>query len=142
MHDADSSTMATGPGLLATALALRSALASSASETELLRHLIQASDDFDALADDDARRLFLAEPSLTGDPRYDALLAGLAVHLCRRAGLPTTPAWTRDECRYLDRMWWFGLDGDSGLQAYVFQRTPSCMRSRGVLFNADNLASV
>jgi len=125
-------------GLAATAQAMRT----SASEVELLRQVIQASDDFDALGGDAARRAFLAEPPLTGDPRYDALLAGLAVHLCRRAGLPMTPAWTRDESRYLDRMWWFGLDGDSGLQAYVFQRTPSCMRSRGVLFNADNLASV
>ena len=126
-------------GLAATAQAMRT----SASEVELLRQVIQASDDFDALVDDEARREFIAVATpLTGDGRYDALLAGLAVHLCRRAGLPTTPAWTRDESRYLDRMWWFGLDGDSGLQACVFQRTPSCMRSRGVLFNADNLASV
>ena len=33
----------------------------------------------------------------------EVLLAGLAVHLCREAGLETTPAWTRDESRYLDR---------------------------------------
>ena len=104
--------------------------------------IIQASDDFTALVDDDARRAFLEAPPLTGDPRYDALLAGLAVHLTRQAGLPTTPAWTRDASRYLPRMWWVGLPPDSGLRAYTLQRTPANLKARGVLFNPDDLVSV
>jgi hypothetical protein len=117
-------------------------LTSGVREQELLLDIVQCSDDFGALVDDDARREFLAEPPATGDPRYDALLAGLAVHLCRQAHLETTPAWTREASRYLDRMWWFGLSDDSGLRAFVWQRTPSCLRARGVVFNVDELASV
>jgi hypothetical protein len=121
---------------------IRDALGAGASEPDLLLEIVQCSDDFAALSDDPARRAFLAEPPPTGDPRFDAFLAGLAVHLCRQAGLETTPAWTRDESRYLDRMWWFGLSDDSGLRAFAFQRTPSCMRARGVIFNAGELESV
>jgi hypothetical protein len=129
-------------GLIGLAATIRGELGLGASEQDLLREIIQCSDDFAALADDDVRRAFLAEPPPTGDPRFDAFLAGLAVHLCRQAGLETTPAWTRDESRYLDRMWWFGLSEDSGLRAFAFQRTPSCMRARGVIFNAGELESV
>jgi hypothetical protein len=129
-------------GLSALAEVLRAGVESGAPELELLRDIIQCSDDFARLSRDDDRRAFIAEPAATGDARYDALLAGLAVHFCREAGLETTPAWTRDEPRYLDRMWWFGLPEGSRLRAYNYQRTPSCMRARGVIFNEDNLKSL
>jgi hypothetical protein len=124
------------------ATTIRDELASGATEQDLLLEIVQCSDDFADLAGDAARRVFLAEPPSTGDRRFDALLAGLAVHLCRQAGMETTPAWTRDESRYLERMWWYGLTDDSGLRAFAFQRTPSCMRARGVIFNAGELDSM
>jgi hypothetical protein len=129
-------------GLIGLAATIRAELGSGTSEKDLLLEIIQCSDDFTALADDAARWAFLAEPPPTGEARFDAFLAGLAVHLIRQAGMETTPAWTRDESRYLDRMWWFGLSEDSGLRAFAFQRTPSCMRARGVIFNAGELESV
>jgi hypothetical protein len=129
-------------GLAALAETIRKALDSGAAEQDVLRDIIQCSDDFTGLDDPVARRAFLVEPPSTGDPRFEAFLAGLAVHLCRQAGMEMTPAWTRDESRYLDRMWWFGLSDDSGLRAFAFQRTPSCMRARGVIFNAVELESV
>ena len=129
-------------GLAGTAVDLRRELVGGADDTILLRVIIQSVDDFAALDDDDARRAFLAEPPGTGDPRYDALLAGVAVHLVQRAGMPTTPAWTRDASRYLPRMWWVGLPEGSARRAYVLQRTPAYLKARGVLFNTDNLDSV
>ncbi len=90
-------------GMSALAAVLRTGVESGAPELELLRDIIQCSDDFARLSRDDDRRAFIAEPAATGDARYDAFLAGLAVHFCREAGLETTPSWTRDESRYLDR---------------------------------------
>ncbi|MHB1166221.1 MAG: hypothetical protein ACYC3K_13485 [Candidatus Nanopelagicales bacterium] len=132
--------------LAATADAIRAGLAAGLGaglgDQYALRAIIQASDDFTALAEADARQAFLAEPPSTGDGRYDALLAALAVHLCIRAGLPTTPQWTRSPERYQDRVWWFGLPDGSGLRAYVLQRTPACFQARGVMFDITNLDSV
>lgn len=128
--------------LQAAAREIRWGLAAGLDHRHALRAIIQASDDFAALPDAPAQRDFLAEPDSTGDARYDALLAALAVHLCVRAGLPTTPSWTRDPGRYLERMWWFGLPDGSGLRAYVLQRTPACFQARGVLFDITNLDSV
>jgi hypothetical protein len=132
----------TGPSLRDTAVRLSVSLREGDSDDTLLRHVVQASDDFRALTDDAARVAFLGEPDTTGDTRFDALLAGLAVHLAREAGMGTTPTWTRDPGRYVEPIWWFGLPEGSGLQAFTYQRTPSCFRARGVMFNVDNLASV
>ncbi len=127
--------------LAATSNAIAAALTRAADDDEHLRLVIQASDDFAGMDESD-REMFLAEPESTGDPRYDALLAGLAVYLVQRAGLPTTPAWTRDDCRYLPRMWWVGLPEGSGRRAFVLQRTPAYFKARGVMFNVENLASL
>ena len=122
---------------------LRTQLGEGGESNEVLRLIIQGCDDFSALEETADLELFLMEPGTTGDRRHDALLAGLTVHLCRQAGLKTTPAWTREECRYLDSFWWFGLEHEeTRLRAFNFQRTPSCLRARGVIFNAENLASV
>jgi hypothetical protein len=117
-------------------------LQQGANESDTLRVIIQASDDFTRLDCDEDRTEFLSEPGSTQDPRYDALLAGLAVHLATTAGMETTPSWTRDPGRYLGRFWWFGLPDGSSLQAYWYQRTPACMRARGIMFNADELKSL
>lgn len=129
-------------GILALASVLRAGSEAGASELDLLRDIIQCSDDFLRLGSDEARKAFMSEPPPTGSPRFDAFLAGLVVHFCREAGLQITPEWTRHKSRYLDRMWWFGLPEGSGLRAYSFQRTPSCMKARGVIFNEDNLKSI
>ena len=109
---------------------------------DTLRWIIIASDDFASLRDDSARAAFVAEPPPTGDARYDALLAGLAVQLCRTAGMASSPAWTREPNRYLQSFWWYGSAGEvESLRAYAWQRTSSCFRARGVVFNVENLNS-
>jgi len=128
--------------LPSTAATITAYLDDGADDADLLRLVIQAADDFTALTNDAERRTFLAEPPPTGDARYDALLASVAIYLVQRASMDTTPAWTRNDSRYLPRMWWVGLPEGSGRRAYVLQRTPAYMKARGVLFNTDNLESV
>src|SRR5262249_26478569 len=50
-------------------------------------------------------RMITARPPETGDPRWDAFVAGLAEWLAVQAGMPA-PGWVRDDNRYLRRGWW------------------------------------
>ena len=140
----DSAYPRTSIGTLpAHAACLRKDLKAGRGPEVLIRRIIQASDDFASLTDTADRNLFLTRPATTGDRRYDALLAGLAVHLCRQAGLERTPDWTREPDRYLSRIWWFGAAEDiPALRARVLQESPSSMRARGVMFSARELESV
>jgi hypothetical protein len=126
------------------AVALRAGLRSGRGDEEyLLRLVIQMVDDFRHLEDDADRRFFLQEPSTTGEPRYDALLAGLAVFLCREARMRSCPSWVFAPSRYLRDFWWYGMAGDvPELRAHAFQNAPSCLKSRGVIFSERNLESV
>lgn len=109
----------------------------------LLRILIQMVDDFRHLHDDSDRQFFLQEPSTTGDARYDALLAGLAVYAAREARMSSCPTWVFAPSRYLEQFWWFGLAGDiPQLRAHAFQHAPSCLKARGVILSARNFESV
>lgn len=129
--------------LASTAMQLRDDVRKGVSVGDQLRVIIQASDDFAKLTSPIERALFLAEPGLTGDRRLDALLAGLAVHLCRQAHMQSTPAWTRSPDRYLDQIWWFGVAGETPtLRALALREAIPSMRARGVMFGRRNLESV
>jgi len=129
--------------LASTAVLLRDDVRSGVSDADMLRVIIQASDDFSTLTLTADRALFLAEPGLTGSRGLDALLAGLAVHLCRGAGLRSTPEWTRGAARFTDGIWWFGRAAEvSGLRALTMRDAVPAMRSRGVMFSRRNLESV
>ena len=122
---------------------LRTDLADDRSETDMLRVVIQASDDFQKLTSPTDRAFFLTEPSPTGSKRWDALLAGLAVHLCRQADLQRTPRWTTNTSRTLDHIWWFGRSAEVvGLRARALREAIPSMRARGVMFGRRNLESV
>ncbi len=122
---------------------IKRALRDQAVPDTVLRLIIQLSDDFGQLSIESDQRLFLQEPSTTGLAEYDALLAGLAVHLCRGKKLETCPIWVFKPNRYLTQLWWYGMAGEiPTLRTHAFQQTPSCMRVRGVIFSAANLASV
>lgn len=129
--------------LSSTALKLREDLRDGIGEGTMVREIIQASDDFAKLTSAPERALFLAEPGPTGSRGFDALLAGLAVHLCRGAGLETTPAWTRSRGRFLDQVWWFGRAAESPeIRALTLRDCVPSMRSRGVMFSRRNLESI
>lgn len=110
------------PSLNETAATMRRAVDEGWPDSDFVRLLAQAVEDFER-CDADEHDHFLAEPRLTGSDVWDAALAALAVHLCRRAGRDVTPAWTLEPCRFTARMAWIGLPPGSALQAYVFQRT-------------------
>lgn len=125
------------------AVQIRRALLAGSDRDVMTRLIVQLSDDFRSLSSGPDRKLFLSEPSSTGDRRYDALLAGLAVHLCREAEVESTPPWTRNLDRYLQQLWWYGPAGDiPALRAIAFRDTPSSLRVRGVVFSGRNLDSV
>jgi hypothetical protein len=122
---------------------LRIDLADERSETDMLRVVIQASDDFQKLTEPTDRAFFLAEPSPTGSKRWDVLLAGLAVHLCREAGLPSVPWWTTNPGLTLDHIWWFGRSAVvPDLRARAIREAIPSMRARGVFLGRRNLESV
>jgi transcriptional regulator with XRE-family HTH domain len=122
---------------------LRTDLAEDRSETDMLRVVIQASDDFQKLTEPTDRAFFLTEPSPTGSQRWDALLAGLAVHFCRQAGMRIAPWWTTNPALALDHIWWFGRsEVVPNLRARAIREAIPSMRARGVFLGRRNLESV
>ena len=128
--------------LASTAAALHSDVSVLADEVDMLRLIIQAADDFARLSAADDRRFFLARPGPTGSVRWDALLGALAVELCRRYGLETTPGWTRQPDRYLNETWWVGAAGEvETLRALALRDSPPAFRARGVMMGRQILES-
>lgn len=76
-------------------------------------------------------RLLADAPGLTGDERWDVLLAGLAEHLAMRDGT-AAPEWSAS--RGL-RRFWFPFD-TPGARAQALVHAPAAFRRRGV-FVAD-----
>ncbi|HLH69613.1 MAG TPA: hypothetical protein VKY90_11395 [Candidatus Dormibacteraeota bacterium] len=68
-------------------------------------------------------------PEPVGDPRFDALLAALAEHLCAKHG-GESPAWVGDESRFLET-WWF-VSGMRSLEADALVHSPISFARRGV----------
>jgi transcriptional regulator with XRE-family HTH domain len=85
------------------------------------------------------RRMITAKPPLTGDPRWDAFLAGLAEWLAVRAGMPA-PGWVRDEGRYLRRGWW--VSPMKSMRAWEYAGSPASFQNRAVYLHRDSLVNV
>lgn len=81
--------------------------------------------------------IFLAEPTTTGDPRWDAMLAGCAEDLAMRHDWPVPP-WTRGHA--LPSFWFVG--SMPSLDAYAFARSPFPLQVRGVMVDPADLESV
>jgi len=124
------------------AVQMAQALEAGWPDADLVRLMAQSVEEFSALRTDEARHAFLREPRSTGRIRWDAALAGLAVHMCRLADLDSAPSWTRADTRFCPTFFWVGLPEGSSLRAYVFQRTPAYFKSRGVMLDQANLVSV
>jgi hypothetical protein len=77
------------------------------------------------------QRLLADAPELVGDPRWDALFAGLAEHLAMR-DREAAPSWSAS--RSLKRFW-FPFD-TPGARAQALVHAPAALRRRGV-FVAD-----
>ncbi|MGH3494521.1 MAG: hypothetical protein ACRDQ1_14980, partial [Sciscionella sp.] len=83
------------------------------------------------------RVAFYAEPSTTGDPRWDAMLAGAVDDLAIRDGVPA-PAWSQGKA--LDRFWF--VTDEPALRAYVFAYSPIALQVRGVMVDPADLEAV
>lgn len=120
---------------------IRTDLANSRSETDMLRVVIQANDDFHKLKQQADQAFFLCEPSPTGSRKWDALFAGLAVHMCREAKMDRAPMWTMDRSRFSDFVWWVDSDAPAA-RAQLLQQAIPAIRARGVMMSRRNLESV
>ena len=82
--------------------------------------------------------LCVTPPPLTGDHRFDALLAALVEHDLEQDGLPV-PAWARDPGRDAGG-WW--VEDLPELRAAVRKATPAAFARHGVWIDATELESV
>lgn len=82
--------------------------------------------------------LLASEPSRV-DARWDALLAGLAEHLARSAGLPV-PSWALTPTRFLDRPF-FPITHRS-VRTAALVSSPAAFRRRGVFLDPESLATM
>lgn len=94
---------------------------------------------FAGAAQDRRHRMITARPPDTGDPRWDAFLAGLAEWLAVRVGVPA-PAWVYDNSRYLRRGWW--VTPMESLRAWEYAGSPMSFQSRGIYLHRDSLTNV
>jgi transcriptional regulator with XRE-family HTH domain len=121
----------------AAAAMIRSALRDGWPTVDVLRivrELVSNVSELDADADYAA---FFAVPSTTGDPRWDAMLAGVTEDAALRAGR-TPPPWTVGHA--LDRFWFVG--SLPGMNAWVLAHSRPSLRVRGVIVDPDSLQSV
>jgi hypothetical protein len=80
----------------------------------------------------------LTDPGVTGSPVVDALVAAASETVALRIG-QDSPAWTSDPARFLDHFWY---PGPPSLFAWALAHAPAPFQIRGVLIEADSLASV
>lgn len=91
-------------------------------------------------ADDAVLAALVAEaPRPTSHPEADALLAGIAEHVCAVRGIER-PAWTVEPSRFLDRFWF--VSDVPGLRATALAQTPVALKRRGVFWPARSMERV
>jgi hypothetical protein len=85
----------------------------------------------------EAREQMIKEqPNETGDPRFDALIAGIVEYSCavNRVG---APKWTQEEKYFLGTFWF--VSGLESLHADAFVSSPISCKRRGVFLTQDSL---
>ena len=119
------------------AVELHSALTAGESKGLLLRLVRQFVMDTESAAD--IGPLIIATPPLTGDARWDALLAGVVEDIALRRGA-AVPAWTATDQRRLEQ-WWFVTDFPA-LHPTAFVETPAALANRGVFLRRASLVNI
>jgi transcriptional regulator with XRE-family HTH domain len=83
------------------------------------------------------RGAFFAAPSTTGDPRWNAMLAGVVEMLHLRRDLEP-PTWTAGGA--LNTIWWVG--SVAALHAHAFASSPPSLHVRGVMIDPADLECI
>ncbi len=78
------------------------------------------------------------DPGLTGQPIIDALVAAAVETVALRRGAEP-PSWACAPDRFLDHFWY---PGPRSLFPWALAHAPAPFKLRGVLIEADSLASV
>jgi transcriptional regulator with XRE-family HTH domain len=132
------------PSLRRTAAEVRDSLTRT-EKSDGFRHIIQFLNDVAALDNTATRAAIRVEPDTVGDRRWDALFAGIAEFVARRASLPV-PGWASSPGRFLVRFWFVIEDildrPAPGLAVAAFTSTPPELANRGVFLDRSSLASV
>jgi hypothetical protein len=121
----------------ATAAALRAGLRRGESTAGLLRSVREMRSHAGRITRPADRQAFFAQPSTTGDQRWDALLAGVVEHWALTHDWEP-PRWTRGKT--LPTFWFVG--SSPNLQAYAFGHSPMSLQVRGVLLDPADLEAV
>lgn len=87
----------------------------------------------------DIPSLIRERPRLTGDPKADALLAGLAEHLSATRNVPCPP-WVLEPERFLDQFWF--VSRVRGFRAIAIAQTPIALKRRGIFWPARSLERI
>jgi transcriptional regulator with XRE-family HTH domain len=98
-------------------------------EQDAIRLLFGFADDFRGSSRPGRIALIQDEPPPTGDPRFDAALAGIA-ELFAAEGVIAVPAWVNGPARFVEP-WWF-LASRPAFHAYTLARTPAVLARHGV----------
>ena len=107
-------------------------------ETKAFRLFIQLNDNLTAVTLDICLALCIAPPPLTGNPRYDALIAALVEFHLNLNSLPI-PAWVKESNRKLNTRWI--VDPYVTSEASILKQTPAAFLRHNVLINESELES-
>jgi transcriptional regulator with XRE-family HTH domain len=100
------------------------------------RFCLELIDDLTAVTPFRLEQLTRESPSLTGDSRYDALIASIVEEACVNAGV-RTPRWVYEVTRFVER--WY-LSGIESLHEDAERETPPIYRRHGVFILEDELS--
>ncbi|MGH3925066.1 MAG: helix-turn-helix domain-containing protein, partial [Pseudonocardiaceae bacterium] len=112
---------------------------------EALRHIVQFLNDLREIDSDMRHQAVREEPEPVGDPRWDALLGGIAEYASQLFGF-RLPGWATAPSRFLQRFWFVIEDilgwPAPGLAVLAFVATPPALANRGVFLDRASLVSV
>lgn len=108
-------------------------------ERRAWREVIQLNDDLRGVDHATCVALAIAPPGRTGDPRFDALIAGVTDYALADARLPR-PEWLDDDSWKLDTFW--DVEPIESLRVSARRATPPAIRRHGVYLDRAVLASI
>lgn len=126
------------PSVAQFSLSIARALADN-KETKAFRLVIQLNDNLTSVTPEICLALSIAPPPLTGDSRYDALIAGLVEFHLSLHSLPV-PAWIKEASRKLKIRWI--VDPYVTSETSILKKTPKAFLRHNVLINKSEFESI